>query len=325
MRTLVPRRRVAGLPPSRRRVLSLAGTSLAALLAAGTGANLGYVQVTTGWGIEALADGDLVTAESWFRSAASASWLESWRGPFNVGVALYEQQQWPSAQEQFDAALALVPPERECMVALNLAWSHEAEGDQLAEHAPDQAVRAYQRAEQVAAEANCEYDRESTDQAPTENPEESESEGLEADRGNPDEGEGSAATGDPGDGSADSGTGDDAAGEAAGNGQEGTEQPGDADAGGAEGDGEPEVGGTASGATPVEQQQTTVERVQDKAEQARDAAGGTGGGDGEASGAGEGSVEDRLEDLASQNQAAQQNRQQSGGVGAKLPVEGKTW
>lgn len=70
-------------------------------------------------------------AEQTFLDAAGVDLPESWVQPFNAGAAAYQDGQYDDAVAHFDSALADAPDDRECIVRVNLALTHEALGDQL--------------------------------------------------------------------------------------------------------------------------------------------------------------------------------------------------
>lgn len=123
-----------------------------------------YRSVMTSRGLAAIEERDLASAEVAFRRTLSLNWYERWRPPYNLGVALYHQNRWVLAQEQFEDALDKAPEDRICLVALNLAWSHEAEGDSyFRQKEYDKAGVAWRAAEAVAKAADCTDDEEGDD------------------------------------------------------------------------------------------------------------------------------------------------------------------
>lgn len=122
------------------------------------GLKLTVMQLAAARGIDSLRRGDFAQAEGWLKVNLVANWFERWRAPYNVGVALYSQGKWTLAERQFSDSLALAPGDKHCVVALNLAWSYEAEGDQfnqLGDYV--QALTAWKQAEAVAKDAGCDY------------------------------------------------------------------------------------------------------------------------------------------------------------------------
>lgn len=156
MRRLEPRISTSSERDRRRRFVVGAVVVVVVILTAAFGAKLALMQVAASRGLDAMARGDYLDAERSFRVNLVANWFDPWRAHFNVGVALFEQGRWPQAQEQFSTALAHAPESRRCIVALNLAWSYEAEGDQAAELGDFAgASEAWRMAEAVAEHAGC--------------------------------------------------------------------------------------------------------------------------------------------------------------------------
>ena len=140
--------------PTRWRVLVAFTTLVCGLL----GAKYVVLQVSTARGISDIRASNYVAAERAFRVNLVANWIDPWRVHFNIGVAQYGQDNWPGAQHQFAQALRQAPSNRRCSVALNLAWSYEAQGDQLAKigHLPE-AAKLWHAAEAAAKGADCSY------------------------------------------------------------------------------------------------------------------------------------------------------------------------
>ncbi len=138
--------------------------SVLALVCVLVGGTFVFRDVMTSRGLAAIEERDLASAEVAFRRTLSLNWYERWRPPYNLGVVLYHQNRWVLAQEQFEDALDKAPEDKVCLVALNLAWSHEAEGDHyLRQKEYDQASTAWKTAEAVAKRANCADDEEGDD------------------------------------------------------------------------------------------------------------------------------------------------------------------
>lgn len=74
---------------------------------------------------------EFADAEETFLGAAGVDLPEGWVKPFNAGAAAYQDGQYADALAHFESALAEAPDDRECMVRINLALTHEALGDQL--------------------------------------------------------------------------------------------------------------------------------------------------------------------------------------------------
>lgn len=151
--------------------------ALACLLVGGT---FVYRSFMTSRGLAAIEERDLAGAEVAFRRTLSLNWYERWRPPYNLGVVLYHQNRWVLAQEQFEDALDKAPEDKVCLIALNLAWSHEAEGDQyLVQKKYDKASEAWKTAEAVAKKADCADEKEGDDDTGTKGDgSESDSEGV---------------------------------------------------------------------------------------------------------------------------------------------------
>ncbi len=159
MTALVPRLASAAARSHRRRRWVTALCGLVVLSSLLVGAKLAIAHAADARGTELMERGDYAGAERAFRTNLTANWIQPWRAHFNVGVALYHQRRWSSAQEQFAAALERAPRSKRCIVALNLAWSHEAEGDQL-NMLQDfvGATESWRNAAAVAQDAGCDYE-----------------------------------------------------------------------------------------------------------------------------------------------------------------------
>lgn len=84
-------------------------------------------------GRDAHENGDYPRGEQIFARLLYLNVNEPWVAHNNRGVERYSQRNWDGAIEDFGVALKGAPKERRCHVALNLAWSHEAKGDELAQ------------------------------------------------------------------------------------------------------------------------------------------------------------------------------------------------
>jgi tetratricopeptide (TPR) repeat protein len=82
-------------------------------------------------GRSAYDDKAYADAERAFLDAAGVDLPESWVRSFNAGAAAYQEGQYADAVAQFESALGDAPDDRECMVRVNLALTHEELGDQL--------------------------------------------------------------------------------------------------------------------------------------------------------------------------------------------------
>lgn len=139
----------------------------AALLAIGV--KFGVTVVSNEAGRQALTRLDYAGAQSWFENNLVANWFEPWIAHYNVGVALYYQDNWWAAENQFETALPLAPEPKKCMVALNLAWTMEAKGDSLRARGDGQnAALAWGEAKEVLEKQRCEAEEESDSQEETE-------------------------------------------------------------------------------------------------------------------------------------------------------------
>ncbi|QIX26243.1 hypothetical protein ncot_06215 [Nocardioides sp. JQ2195] len=85
--------------------------------------------------------------------------IEPWIASFNEGTADHQDEKYDDALDRYDAALADVPDDRECVVRTNMALAHEAIGDRaLEEEQKPDAVAAWQDGIAVMAEADCPTD-----------------------------------------------------------------------------------------------------------------------------------------------------------------------
>lgn len=150
------RPRVPGRADRDRRLLRAVGLIVVATLLALIGGKLAVMNLANAKGMDELARGDFASAEGSFRVNLVANWISPWRAPYNLGTALYGQGKWVQAQEQFALALETAPSDKTCVVTLNLAWSHEAEGDQLESVGEAvAAIEAWRTAEALAKDAGC--------------------------------------------------------------------------------------------------------------------------------------------------------------------------
>lgn len=273
---------LAGRTNRRWRVLTGAAAVLTVISLLG-GAKLVVMQVATARGIAAAERGDHEAAERAFRLNLVANWIDPWRTHFNLGVALYGQAKWPQAQEQFATAMRGAPGDKRCVVALNLAWSHEAEGDQHEElNDPVSALEAWKQAEEVASAADCPYDGKG-DQDPEDDSDEDAAEPGDEDA----QGEGEEGDSDGEDGENPSDSND----------------PNEGDGGDA---------GATDGSL-AEQQQRTEQRVRGKAQDAEMQAEQQRASEGDP-GESELSEDLRLDALDGANQRSQENRQRGAGM-----------
>ena len=104
-------------------------------------------------------------AEEEFLGAPGVGLPEGWVAPFNAGAAAYKDGQYADAAAHFDAALDDVPDDRECMVRVNLALTHEALGDQQRlQGKPKQSLEEFHIGRTVLESGGCaEGDGESVD------------------------------------------------------------------------------------------------------------------------------------------------------------------
>lgn len=144
------------LSAKKRQFIASSVLVLISLIALLVGTKYVFTSYVTARGLAEIRQQDYVAAENSFRMNLYANWYERWRSPYNVGVALYHQRSWVRSQEQFQAALEYAPEDKKCLVALNLAWSYEAYGDDLARRSDlVKASVAWRQAETVAKEAEC--------------------------------------------------------------------------------------------------------------------------------------------------------------------------
>jgi hypothetical protein len=64
-----------------------------------------------------------------FAHNSTFNYLERWVAPYNEGTARYRLDDFTGALQLLEEALDAVPPERECLVRINLALAHESVGD----------------------------------------------------------------------------------------------------------------------------------------------------------------------------------------------------
>lgn len=93
-------------------------------------------------GRQSYAAGESERAAEAFGANLRLNVLEPWVAHFNKGTAHYQAEQWQLAEDEFRAALAQVPEQHACMVALDLAWTIEAQGDELAADGKSDEARA---------------------------------------------------------------------------------------------------------------------------------------------------------------------------------------
>lgn len=145
----------------------IVGLLTAALLS--TGVKLGVTVVSNEAGRQSLTRLDYAGAQSWFENNLVLNWFEPWIAHYNVGVALYYQDNWWEAEAQFETALPLAPEPRKCTVALNLAWTLEAKGDSLRKRGDGQsATLAWGEAKEVVVKQRCDSEQERDSQQETE-------------------------------------------------------------------------------------------------------------------------------------------------------------
>lgn len=103
---------------------------------------------------------DYVGATTAYGVALQVNVAEPWVAWFNRGVAHYGQRSWQQATDDFTRAAELAPDDKQCMVRLNLAWSLEAMGDELAWTGDDAGARIYwEMARDPLVEAECRDDQ----------------------------------------------------------------------------------------------------------------------------------------------------------------------
>lgn len=120
------------------------------------GAKFALTVVSNEAGRQALTRLDYAGAQSWFENNLRFNWFEPWIAHYNVGVALYHQENWWAAENQFQTALPLAPDPKKCTVAMNLAWTMEAKGDSLrARGDGPSATLAWNGAKEVLKRQRC--------------------------------------------------------------------------------------------------------------------------------------------------------------------------
>ncbi|WP_297742776.1 hypothetical protein [uncultured Tessaracoccus sp.] len=129
--------------------------ALVAVLIGGAGVMLLTWQVSMWLGGQAMQQGRLLDAERHYTRAVPLP-VESWKAPFNRGVARYEQERWDAAASDFELAALRAPVEHDCMIRLNWSQALERSADALRrQDDPDSATARYQSALLVLASAAC--------------------------------------------------------------------------------------------------------------------------------------------------------------------------
>lgn len=124
------RSEVGGTRAGRTRAMTV--VVIAALLLALAGGMLGRSLWLLGSGNDALRRGDLVTARARFDRARHPGLIETWKAPYDTGVADYSLGSFDAAAADFEDASKRAPQSEQCRVRLNWAWSLEAAADRLA-------------------------------------------------------------------------------------------------------------------------------------------------------------------------------------------------
>jgi len=107
-------------------------------------------------GRSAYDDQRYADAERAFLDAAGVDLPEGWVTPFNAGTAAYQDGRYADALAHFESALDDVSGDRECMVRVDLALTHEALGDQLRlQGKPRQSLEEFHLGRSALDEGGC--------------------------------------------------------------------------------------------------------------------------------------------------------------------------
>jgi tetratricopeptide (TPR) repeat protein len=138
----------------RRRLLAIGLLPL--LLALALCLKVGVMTVLDERGRSAFADGELERAGDAFGANGRLNVFEPWVSPFDEGTADYALADYPRAKRLLEEALLVVPEEKECLVRINLALTHEALGDvDLTDGRRDLAQAAWREGIAVLDEGSC--------------------------------------------------------------------------------------------------------------------------------------------------------------------------
>lgn len=114
----------------RRRLLVIAAPFVVLLLA--LAGKLMTMESNNAQGLRHHASGDWFAAAAAFNRNYQLNLFDPWVAPFNAGTAHFQDGELATAEADFRKALGSVPDDRACMVVLNLVWTIEATGDELA-------------------------------------------------------------------------------------------------------------------------------------------------------------------------------------------------
>lgn len=138
----------------RRRLLVLGLLPL--LLALALSAKVGAMMGLDDRGRSGFADGELERASNAFAANAWLNVFEPWVSPFDQGTAEYALADYPTAKRLLEQALLGVPEEKECLVRVNLALTHEALGDvDLTDRRRDLAQASWREGIAVLDQGSC--------------------------------------------------------------------------------------------------------------------------------------------------------------------------
>ena len=134
-----------------------------AVIVGGAGLAVATWAASLSLGDRAMEAGRPFAAERHYSRAVSFP-VESWKAPFNRGVARYAQEKWDAAADDFELAALRAPVEEDCMIRLNWSTALERAADQLREHDDlDGATARYQSALIVLGTAACHDDQQTAD------------------------------------------------------------------------------------------------------------------------------------------------------------------
>lgn len=122
----------------------------------GTAYRIADTAVSDWLGTSAYESGNYVDAARYFSRNLVLNVTEPWLAPFDRGTARFALREWAAAESDYRSALPLAPEKHRCRVALNLAWTLEARGDDLRRaNLAAEALDTWQQARDILRNYQC--------------------------------------------------------------------------------------------------------------------------------------------------------------------------